>query len=89
MLHKSISFLPHIMFQEFDHESILLNINTQEHFGLDPVSTLFIKNIINGLTPLDACKVILKDYDVDEEQLHKDINELIESLVLKNLIEVS
>jgi len=88
-LDKKISFPPHIMFQSFDNEAILLDIRTQEHFGLDPVATLFLTHIQNDKTPKEILSVILDEYDVTQEQLESDINVLLDTLLKHELIELS
>jgi len=89
MLNKTITFLPHIMFQEFDNEAVLLNVQTQEHFGLDPISSLFIKNVLKNLSIQEIEKIITNEYNVTKEQLSKDLNSLITTLLENKLIEVS
>lgn len=89
ILNKTVSFPTHIIFQEFDDESVLLDIRTQEHFGLDPIANEFVKNIYKGASSRHACELILQDYDVEKEELEKDLSALLEALVKHKLIEVS
>ncbi|PHR57319.1 MAG: hypothetical protein COA44_06360 [Arcobacter sp.] len=89
ILDKTLSIPSYIMFQEFDSEGILLDIRNQEHFGLDPISSLFLKSIQNKLCVKKACALILEEYDVESEQLYKDLNKLINTLLEHELIEVS
>lgn len=89
ILDKTISLPSHIMFQEFDDESVLLDIRTQEHFGLDPIANEFVKSIYNGSSPRQACQLILQSYEVTQQVLEKDLEALIEALLEHKLIEVS
>jgi len=86
---KDFVFPSHVMFQEFDDEAIILDIRTQEHFGLNPISSFFLKNIQNGIKPLDIYALLLDEYDVSPEQLRSDLNALLDSLLKHQLIEVS
>ena len=88
-LDKKISFPPHIMFQPFDDEAILLDIRTQEHFGLDPIASLFLTHLQNDKSPKEILSLILDEYDVTEEQLQTDINVLLDTLLKHELIELS
>ena len=89
ILDKNISLPAHIMFQEFDDEAILLDIRTQEHFGLNPIANEFLKSIHQGSTPRDAFSFILESYDVKKEDLEKDLEFLLNNLVQHQLIEVT
>ncbi len=88
-LDKTVSFPAHIMFQPFDDEGVLLDIRTQEHFGLDSVSTLFLKHLQNGSNTDVSIQLILDEYDVEEERLTSDLNALLDTLLEHGLIEVS
>lgn len=89
ILDEGFIFASHVMFQEFDDEAIILDIRTQEHFGLDPVASFFLKNVQNGLSPIDSYTLLLDEYDVSPEQLKTDLNALLDSLLKHQLIEVS
>jgi len=88
-LDKNFVLASHVMFQEFDDEAIILDIRTQEHFGLDPISGFFLKSVQNGLKPIDAYALLLDEYDVSPEQLKIDLNALLNDLLKYKLIEVS
>ena len=77
------------MLQSFDDEAILLDIRTQEHFGLDSIASLFLMHLQNNKNPKEIFTLILNEYDVSEEQLHTDITALLDSLLKYGLIEVS
>jgi len=89
ILNKTISLSPYVMFQEFDSEAILLDIRSQEHFGLDSLSSLFLKSIQEKCSVEESCNRILEEYEVEPEQLHKDLDSLLDTLLEHELIEVS
>jgi len=89
ILDKTITFPAYVMFQEFDSEAILLDIRTQEHFGLDAISNLFLKSIQEGSSIEIASSIILEEYDVEPEQLYADLQKLINTLLEHELIEIS
>ena len=89
ILDKQFVLASHVMFQEFDDEAIILDIPSQEHFALDPISSFLIKSIQNGIKPLDAYAQLLDEYDVSAEQLKADLNTLLEDLLKHQLIEVT
>jgi len=86
---QTITFPSYIMFQEFDNESILLDIRTQEHFSLDTVASLFISQLHKGKNIEDSFNLILDSYEVLPEQLNKDLDSLLKELLKHELIEVT
>lgn len=79
-------FPPHVYFREIDGQMVLLNLENEEYFGLDPVGT----NIVNHLTdePYDAAMADLANqYEVDREVLRQDVAELVETLLAAGLLE--
>ena len=79
-------FPPHVYFREVDGQMVLLNLENEEYFGLDPVGT----NIVNHLTdkPSEvAMAVLASQYEVDPEVLRQDVAELVEKLLEAGLLE--
>ncbi len=83
-----ISFPSYIMFQEFDNESILLDIRSQEHFALDAIGSLFFSQVSKGASTQESFEKILNLYEVSKEQLEKDLDNLLQQLLKYELIEV-
>jgi Coenzyme PQQ synthesis protein D (PqqD) len=69
-------------------QAVLLNAKTRTAFGLDPVGTRMWM-VLNGAVSIQAAiESLLAEYDVSEDQLRKDMNELIENLQQHGLIEI-
>ncbi len=86
---QKVSLAPHVMFQNFDSESILVDVRTQEHFALDPISSLLFTQINEGLSLKESFNTILESYDVSAEQLSTDLNTLLNELLKYELIKVT
>lgn len=85
---RTISFPAHIMFQQFDDEAVLLDIRTQEHFGLDGVAALFITHLKQSNDLKQAFEHVMDNYAVEEEELSKDLEQLLEQLQAYKLIDI-
>jgi len=86
---QTLTLAPHIMFQEFDNEAILLDIRTQNHFGLDNIGSILCSQVSNKVALKTIFDSILQNYDVSKEQLENDLTALIQELHKHELIEIS
>lgn len=69
-------------------EIVLLNLETEFYFGLDPVGTA-MWNAICDTGTLTGAQAALQDlYDVEPAQLGADLQELAEQLVEAKLLEI-
>lgn len=65
---------------------MLLNLSTGTYFGLDAVGTRLWHLIAeHGSTAL-ALETLLTEYDVDRPRLQKDVDALIDQLLVKGLL---
>lgn len=84
----NIKLVEHALFETFDDESVILNVINQEHYGLDEIASIFISYIHKDQPVSSALEYILDNYDVSQEQLESDLNNLIHSLKDHHLIEI-
>ena len=78
-----------VLSQEVDGETVLLNLNNESYFGLDPTGTR-IWQLIRDLGDLDdVYAVMLEEFNVSEEQLQQDLKQLVKKLVDAGLVQVS
>ena len=87
-MYVKVNRVDNIIWKIIDDEIILLNPQTGAYFGLNAVSSDFWKY----LEITDSLKDILHHletlYDVPKEELISDINDLINKLLQRNVIEV-
>ena len=70
-------------------EAALLNLKSGVYFGLDPVGAR-IWHALRESTSLEEIRAaMLREYDVEPEQLDADLLELISDLAQHGLIEIS
>jgi len=70
-------------------ESVLLNLNSESYFGLDPVGTRMWTLLANSDSIQSAYEALLEEYDVAADGLRADMQDLIEKLIANGLMEVA
>lgn len=74
---------------DLEDEVVILGLKDGVYYGLNPVGA-FIWNLVqNPITVKEIKEAILNEYDVEEDVCEKDLVELLDNLLDKNLIEVS
>lgn len=77
----------HVKIRELDGEAVLLNLASEKYFGLDEVGTSMINALTSGKTVEEACEALLEQYDADPATLQSDLDQLIQKLLAKGLIQ--
>lgn len=75
-----------VLYRDVDGEMVLLNVETEQYFGLDEVGA----DIVTRLTEQsldEALASLIDDYEVDPEVLRRDIDDLVANLVEAGLLE--
>ena len=75
-----------VFYRDVDGQMVLLNLDTEQYFGLDAVGADIITRITER-TWDDALASLLDDYEVDEAELRRDIEELVAALAAAGLLE--
>ena len=77
-----------VLFRDLNGESIILNLESETYFGLDEVGTRMWQVLTTQPTIEAALNDLCAEFDVDREQLRRDLEELLDQLVAQRLIEV-
>ncbi len=77
-----------VMTRTVGGELVLLSLETELYFGLDPVGAEMWKAICDAGTLAGAQAVLQDVYDVDHARLGDDLRELVEQLVDEKLLEL-
>lgn len=77
------------MAQDLAGESVLLNLQTEEYYGLDDVGTRIWQTLTEKDSIQAAIDALVVEYKVDPEQLRQDVENLIAELLANGLVEVS
>ena len=87
-LNQKITFADTVFAQEVDGEMVLLDMNSENYFGLDEVGTAIWQAMQENGDLQEVYKTLLDQYDVEEEVLQKDLLDFVEKLVESGLVEV-
>lgn len=77
-----------VLVRDIQNESILLNLNNENYYGLDESGRHFWKTLEASATIQEAYNKLLAEYDVDEDTLRADLIEFIDVLAEQGLIEL-
>lgn len=78
-----------VLVRELAGESVLLNLKTESYFGLDAVGTRMWAALAESPSVALAFDVLVAEYEVEPEQLRKDLVTYIEKLVVLDLLRVN
>ena len=77
-----------VLFQEVSGETVLLDLASEQYFGLDEVGTRVWQLVNEGKSLGGMIEVLLEEYEVEPEQLEGDVRALLESLLEAGLVEM-
>jgi len=78
----------HVLVRQVENESVLLNLTSERYFGLDEVGTRMWTALTTSPSIQAAYDTLIAEYDVEDERLRQNIEELVEKLVANGLLEV-
>jgi len=87
-LNKKVTFADTVFAQEVDGEMVLLDMNSENYFGLDEVGTAIWQAIQDKENLKEVFEVLLEQYEVEEDVLKKDLVTFVEKLEESGLIKV-
>ena len=82
----NITLSPQVIFQELDKEAILLDLNGEAYYGLDEVG-MRLWQLLSENGDFDAAVAqLLTEYEVEEEVLRRELQELLEDMAQSDLV---
>jgi hypothetical protein len=88
-LNQKISVPEDVLVQVLDGESVLLNLQNEQYYGLDDIGTRMWEVLAESQSIEEAYRVLLAEYQVEPQQLQQDLQVLLEKLVEHGLVELS
>ena len=85
----SISISKDVLTQELQDETVLLDLDSENYFGLDSVGTRIWQLLNEGQDEVAIVNTLLDEYEVEREVLEKDIAELLGRLNEAGLIKIA
>ncbi|WP_309497033.1 PqqD family protein [Sulfurovum sp.] len=87
-LDQKVTFAETVFAQEVDGEMVLLDMESENYFGLDEVGTSIWQAMQDKETLKEVLEVLLEQYEVDAEVLENDLSSFIGKLVESGLVKV-
>lgn len=78
----------HVTSRRLDDELVLLNLDSENYFGLDAVGTRIWEVVSAAPSVEEALQQLLSEYEVGEAKLREDMEKLLNQLVSSELIEL-
>jgi hypothetical protein len=85
-LNQTITLSPDVISQEVSGETVLLDLESENYFGLDEVGTR-IWQLLSETSDLQAVyRTLLDEYEVEEERLQTDLEALLTEIATLGLV---
>lgn len=85
---QKIIFVDTVFAQEVDGEMVLLDMKSENYFGLDEVGTAIWQAMRDKEKLQEVLDVLLEQYEVEPEVLEKDLSDFVGKLLENGLVEV-
>ncbi len=87
-LHQKVTFAETVFAQEVDGEMVLLDMESENYFGLDEVGTAIWQAMQEKETLKDVFDLLSEQYEVEAEMLENDLSVFVGKLVESGLVKV-
>jgi len=77
----------HVLARDLDGELVLLNLDSEQYFGLDPVGTRMWVALTESPSVEAALDRLQAEYDVAPERLRADLDALLADLIRDGLVQ--
>lgn len=89
-MHEGRLTIPdHVLTRELEGECVLLNLQTEQYFGLDAMGTAMWSALTAAPSIAAARTELLTRFDVEEQRLGEDVDAFIDRLVSHGLAELA
>ena len=88
-LNQKVTFADTVFAQEVDGEMVLLDMESENYFGLDEVGTAIWQAMQEHGSLQEVFDDLLQQYDVEAEVLEHDLSDFVGKLIESGLVEVT
>jgi hypothetical protein len=78
----------HVQFTVIDNEAVIIDVNSGKYLGLDEVGTRIWQVISETGSFAKVIEALLKEYQVSEDVLQRDVTKLIEEFSVRGFLEI-
>jgi hypothetical protein len=87
-LPKKVKISDSVLFQQINNECVLLDMESEQYFGLDDVGARMWQVLSEDGDTEKAVTVLLAEFDTDESTLRRDLITLITELGNEKLVSI-
>ena len=87
-LSDKVEISSEVLCQEVSGETVLLDLKSEAYFGLDSTGTRIWQLISESGDLQSAFDSMLAEYEVEEEQLHREFTDLLVQLAAEGLVSI-
>ena len=77
-----------VLIQQLEYDSVLLNLETEQYFGLDEVGTRMMQVMLEAPNLRTAYELLLEEYEVTPTRLEADMERFLGELLENGLVKV-
>jgi hypothetical protein len=77
----------HVLMRRVGEEQVLLNLDDETYYGLNPVGSRLIELAETGATLEEIIELLLAEFEVGREQIEIDVRRVAAELIAAGLIE--
>ncbi len=80
--------MENVLIQDLVEESVLLDLENEEYFGLDSVARRMLSSLEESESTESAYQLLLEEFEVEPEQLRQDLQDFISKMIDYGLVEI-
>lgn len=88
LLNARIALGEEVVRREVGDELILLDLDTEAYYGLNPTARSFVEGVVAGATPSEAAASIAAEHDELVEPVREDMMQLLKELLDAGLVDI-
>tara|TARA_B100000073_G_scaffold308227_1_gene279100 strand:+ start:219 stop:497 length:279 start_codon:yes stop_codon:yes gene_type:complete len=85
---KSFKLIIKTAVSKTDKNAILLNLNSGSYYELNDVAHLIVQNLNDFIGFNEIKKIIIENFDIEEDRCEKDILSFLQDLIERDFLEV-
>ena len=85
---KSFRLIIKTAVSKTDENAILLNLNSGSYYELNDVAHLIVQNLNDFIGFNEIKKIIIENFDIEEDRCEKDILSFLQNLIERDFLEV-
>lgn len=79
---------PDIIFSEIDGETVMMDLNFEDYFGMDTIGSRVWQLLEKELTIEQLCNTLMDEYEVSYETCLKDLTTFLKALAEQEMISI-